>query len=63
MIKYKNKKAQSILSYAALVVAVASALILMSNYVKKSIQGKYKQTADTYGGGFLYHKADTNITR
>ena len=56
-----NKKAQSALEYTALIVILTGALMGMSAYMKRSLQGKYKQSADIYGGGFLYAPGQTIV--
>jgi Flp pilus assembly pilin Flp len=44
-----NKKAQSTLEYAVIIAVVVAALIAMQAYVKRGLQGKYKQASDDIG--------------
>ena len=45
----KQTKAQSFLIYAALIAFVAVALIAMSSYIQRNIQGTYKAAGDAFG--------------
>lgn len=45
----RNKKAQSIIEYVTLVVIVIGAFVAMSFYIKRGIQGKWKETIDNLG--------------
>jgi uncharacterized protein (UPF0333 family) len=45
----KITRAQAILAYAVLILFVVSALIAMSGYIKRRIQGSYKQAGDAFG--------------
>ena len=44
-----KNKAQGILGYAVLIVVVVAAMIAMSVYMKRRIQGGYKKSADVFG--------------
>jgi len=44
-----NKKAQSTLEYAILIIIIIGALLALQTYVKRGIQGKLKTTADDIG--------------
>lgn len=55
----KNKKAQSYLVYAVLIAIMVGALIIISRYLARSMQGKYRDTADVYGGGAQYEPGVT----
>lgn len=57
------KKTQSILEYTLLIVILAAAFVGMSAYLKRSLQGRYKQTGDVFGGGFLYSPNATTVTQ
>ena len=59
MLKYTNKKAQAILEYSAVIIIVAVGLVGISSYLKRNLQGRYKQAADVYGDGFLYSSSGT----
>ena len=60
MIKYKNKKSQAVLEYAAVIVIVAAVLVSMSGYIKRTLQERYKQAGDVYGDGFIYSPSETS---
>ena len=45
----KRTKAQSIIIYAALIAFVVAALLAMSSYIQRSIQGTYKAAGDAFG--------------
>ncbi len=44
-----RNKAQAILSYAVLIAVVVAALLAMSGYLKRKIQGSYKSAGDAFG--------------
>ena len=44
-----KNKSQSILGYALLIAIVVAALLAMSVYMKRRIQGSYKKSADVFG--------------
>ncbi len=44
-----QNKSQAILGYALLLAVVAGALIAMSVYIKRRVQGSYKKAADVLG--------------
>jgi uncharacterized protein (UPF0333 family) len=43
------KKAQSVLEYALVIVAIVTALLAMGVYVQRSMQGRLKDMADSLG--------------
>jgi len=45
----KISKVQVVLAYAILIAVVAAAVISMSSYLKRRLQGSYKKAADVYG--------------
>ena len=49
-----KNKSQAILGYAFLIVVVVAAIIAMSVYMKRRIQGGYKRSADVFGQGEQY---------
>jgi Flp pilus assembly pilin Flp len=53
---YKQKKTQTAVEYAALIIIIAGALIVFSVYLKRASQGRIKEAADTYGGQMQYEK-------
>ena len=60
MIGYlNNKRAQSMLEYAVLMVVIIGALIAMQTYFKRGIQGRMKSSADDVGDQFS--PGNTNV--
>ena len=49
-----NKKSQAILGYALLIAVAVVAIIVMSVYMKRRIQGSYRKSADVFGQGEQY---------
>ena len=47
--KEPKNKSQMILEYALLIAVVVAAIIAMSIYLRRRIQGSYKKSADVYG--------------
>lgn len=47
----QKKKAQDSLVYAVLIAAIATALVIMSGYIQRRVQGVYQSTGDAIGGG------------
>jgi len=66
MLKKKNNKGQSTLEYAILVIIVIAALISLSSYVKRGVQGRLKQSSDDIGDQFTtdynYYKKTTTTS-
>ena len=52
-LKQKNVS-QSILEYIVVIMVITAALIVVVAYYKRSLQGKYRQAADVFGGGSQY---------
>lgn len=50
----RPKAGQFSLEYAALVVIVIAALVGMSIYVKRALQGKWRTVGDVFGHGKQY---------
>lgn len=50
----RKNKSQGILGYALLIAVVVAALIAMSVYMKRRIQGGYKKSVDVFGQGEQY---------
>jgi Flp pilus assembly pilin Flp len=57
----RNNKAQTFILYAALIAMVALAMVAMSKYLRRSLQGKYRDAADVFGGGTQYEPGATSI--
>ncbi len=63
MIGYlNNKRAQSMLEYAVLMVVIIGALIAMQTYFKRGIQGRMKSSADDVGDQFSPDNTNVIVT-
>lgn len=49
---FKDKRAQSILEYAMVLAVLVAVIVAIQIYVKRSIQGRLKQSADQIGEQF-----------
>lgn len=61
--QFKNKKAQGMLEYALLLAIFVAVIVVMQIYVKRGLQGKFKQTADQIGEQFTTGQQYTIETR
>ncbi len=56
----KNRKGQSTLEYAILIIIIIAALLSLQTYVKRGVQGRLKSATDDVGdqfsGGANYYK-------
>jgi len=52
-----DRKGQSTLEYAILIVVIIAALISLQTYIKRGLQGRLKSSADDIGDGFSTAKA------
>lgn len=59
----RKNKAQTMFEYALIIVAIVGALLAMSVYFVRALQGKYRQSADVFGLGEQYAKYRTVETR
>jgi len=57
-----QKQAQSTLEYAVLIVCIVAGLLAMQIYIKRSIQGKLRGTADSMGEQYDPKKTSSDIT-
>jgi len=61
-----RNRAQSTLEYVVMIAVIAAALFAMQIYIKRGMQGKMRESADSIGQGFLYSPGATvsnsNIT-
>ena len=55
-----RRKAQSLIEYSVFICVIAAALVAMQVYIKRSIQGRVKSSADELGGGFGYSPGATS---
>ena len=57
-----ERRAQGILDYVFALLIVIASLLIMGYYIRNSFSGKYRQTADSFGGGEVYDPGNTTIT-
>jgi len=57
--RIKNNKAQGILEYAVLLAIVAATIVGIQIYVKRAMEGRFKQSADQIGEQFTTNEAYT----
>ncbi len=50
---------QSVLEYAVVLIVVVAALLGMQRYMKAHLMGRWRATADTFGGGQQYESAQS----
>lgn len=62
MKKIKLIKAQSVLEYAIVIVCLVAALIAMQIYIKRSMQGRLRETADSLGTQYDPQNTTSDIT-
>ena len=56
------EKGQAMLDYLFLLTIVIAILLLMGYYVRNSLSGKLRESADTFGRGEVYLPGDTEVT-
>jgi len=54
-----NKKGQGILDFTMLLLIVIAAVLIMGYYVRNSISGKLRESADTIGQGEVFRPGAT----
>ncbi len=63
MFGHLNKKAQSTLEYGIIIAVVVGGLIAMQVYVKRGLQGRLRESADSLGDQFsAQHTTSTRTT-
>ena len=50
----RRNKAQSVVEYVVVILAIITALLVIGYYVKGGLSGKMREAADAYGGGEVY---------
>ena len=55
----KKRRGQTTLEYAILVIVIIGALITMQTYIKRALQGKFRESADQIGDAFS--PGNTNV--
>ncbi|MFA6349799.1 MAG: hypothetical protein WCY12_02580 [Candidatus Omnitrophota bacterium] len=61
-IHLNKKRGQSTLEYAIIIAVVVGALLAIQVYVKRGVQGRFKQAADDIGEQFSAGKGTYNTT-
>ncbi len=56
----RNNRAQMSILYAVLIALLTLAMVAMSRYLMRSVQGKYRDTADVFGSGTQYEPKVTS---
>ena len=55
----RSRKSQSLIEYSALLAVLIAALIAMFTYLRFSLQGKIRESADVFGRGEQYEPGVT----
>ncbi len=58
-----NNRAQAIIEYVAIICIVVAALLIMGYYLRNTFSGKYREAADTIGGGEVYQPNVAGVDR
>ena len=61
LVKINQRRAQSTLEYAVLVIVIIGALLSIQNYIKRGVQGGLKSAADDIGD--QYSVGNTNVIK
>ena len=61
MLNKSGIKSQSFIVYAALIALLVAGLIAISAYIRRSVQGRYRTSADVFGAGAQYEPGVTHI--
>jgi len=56
------KKGQSILEYCIVIAVIVAALLSMNSYLKRSLQGNYRSSADAIGGAYEPRNTTSDTT-
>ncbi|MBU2221110.1 MAG: hypothetical protein KJ722_00695 [Candidatus Omnitrophica bacterium] len=56
MKKQNSLRGQSTIEYAVVIIIVVAALMAMFGFLKRHIQGGYRESADSIGAGRQYQK-------
>ncbi|MDD5618544.1 MAG: hypothetical protein PHG69_05565 [Candidatus Omnitrophica bacterium] len=60
--KSKNRRASFVIEYVTIIAIIALALITMQFYLKRSMSGSLRNTADVFGQGRQYEPGVTVVT-
>lgn len=56
-----NKNGQTLMEYSLIIVIIVAALLSTQVYIKRGIQGKWKQSIDDFGEQYDPKTANTNV--
>ena len=62
-IRKRFKKSQASLEYAALIGVVVGAIIIMSTYMRRSVEGKIRKESDDVGDNYDLNTGNYNYTQ
>ena len=62
MIRYHVKKAQSTLEYTMAIICVMAALLTMQHYIKRAVEGKLREHADSIGDQYDAKHIGSSVT-
>ena len=54
-----KNRAQSIIDYVVTFTVVVAVLLIMGYYIRNSLSGKFRESADTFGQGEVYQPGET----
>ena len=57
----RDHHGQSWIEYALVIAAVVAALVVMQRYLKASVMGRWRQAADTFGGGQQFEPGKSQV--
>jgi len=58
-----KKNGQSILEYLVLLIIIIASLAIMRYYLRNTLSGKLRESADSIGQGETYRPGKTDITK
>lgn len=61
--EYKRHRAQSALEYAMVIVCIVAALMAMQIYIKRGLQGRFRDAADEIGEQYSAKTTNSNLTQ
>jgi Flp pilus assembly pilin Flp len=62
MTKEKMRKGNIAIEYAALIIILVSALLLMQTYIVRGFSGRWRSVGDAFGFGRQYEPGVTQVT-
>lgn len=62
MIKDFHYRGQAFVEYAMVIACIAAALFVMQFYIKRAVQGRFRESADSIGEHYAPGRMDSEIT-